>query len=127
MADLVHSRGRKFIFHSCGKIYKFLEMFIEWDFDGIITMEPTADMELERVRKQVGHRLALVGNLDVSHLLVKGTQKEVTEAVKDAIQAAGPGGGYILSAAHSHPYVDATRLRWMVEAAHEYGRYPLRG
>jgi hypothetical protein len=127
VADLVHSRGRKFIFHSCGKIYKFLEMFIDWGFDGIITLEPTADMELQRVREQVGHRLALVGNLDVSHLLVKGTQKEVTEAVRDAIRAAGPGGGYILSAAHSHPYVDATRLRWMVEAAHEHGRYPLRG
>ena len=70
---------------------------------------------------------APVGNLDVSHLLVEGTQKEVIEAVKNAIRAAGPGGGYILSAAHSHPYVDATRLRWMVEAAHDYGHYPLPG
>ncbi len=127
VADLVHSQGRKFIFHSCGKIYQFLEMFIDWGFDGIITMEPTADMDLARVREQVGHQLALVGNLDVSHLLVRGSQKEVDQAVRDAIRAAGPGGGYILSAAHSHPYVDATRLRWMVEAAHEHGRYPLQG
>ncbi len=127
VADRVHSRGRKFIFHSCGKIYQFLDMFIDWGFDGIITMEPTADMDLARVREQVGHKLALVGNLDVSHLLVRGSQKEVDRAVRDAIRAAGPGGGYILSAAHSHPYVDATRLEWMVEAAHEHGRYPLRG
>ena len=84
-------------------------------------------MDLGRVREQVGHRLSLIGNLDVSHLLVKGTRKEVDQAVRDAIRAAGPGGGYILSAAHSHPYVDAKRLQWMVEAAHEHGRYPLRG
>jgi hypothetical protein len=127
VADLVHSRGRKFIFHSCGKIYQFLDMFVDWGFDGIITMEPTADMDLARVREQVGHKLALVGNLDVSHLLVRGSHKEVDQAVREAIRAAGPGGGYILSAAHSHPYVDATRLQWMVEAAHEHGRYPLRG
>ena len=47
-------------------------------------------------------------------------------AVKNAIRAAAPGGGYLLSAAHSHPFVDATRLRWMLEAAHRYGEYPIR-
>jgi len=127
VAELVHSRGRKFVFHSCGKIYKFLDRFVDWGFDGIITMEPTADMDLARVREQVGHKLALIGNLDVSHLLVKGTRAEVDAAVRKAIHDAGPGGGYILSAAHSHPFVDAERLRWMVEAAHEHGRYPLQG
>ncbi|MCP4036230.1 MAG: hypothetical protein GY944_26240 [bacterium] len=125
VADLVHSRGRKFIFHSCGKIYKFLDRFVDWGFDGIITMEPTAGMELARVREQVGHKLALIGNLDVSHLLVSGTRAEVDAAVKQAIHDAGRGGGYVLSAAHSHPFVDAERLEWMLEAAHEYGRYPL--
>jgi len=125
VADLVHSRGRKFIFHSCGNIYKFLERFVDWGFDGIITMEPTAGMELAKVREQVGHDLVLIGNLDVSHLLVKGTRAEVDTAVKHAIRDAGRGGGFILSAAHSHPFVDAERLRWMVEAAHEHGRYPL--
>ena len=34
-----------------------LDRFIEWGFDGIITMEPTAGMELGRVREQVGHKL----------------------------------------------------------------------
>jgi uroporphyrinogen decarboxylase len=126
VADLVHSYGRKFVFHSCGKIYQFLNKFVDWGFDGIITMEPTADMDLGRVREQVGHELVLIGNLDVSHLLVKGTRDEIDAAVKKAIQDAARGGGYILSAAHSHPYVDATRLQWMVESAHEHGRYPIR-
>ncbi|MBW2273541.1 MAG: hypothetical protein JRG96_09740 [Deltaproteobacteria bacterium] len=126
VADAVHRRGKKLIFHSCGQIYPFLDKFVEWGFDGIITMEPTAGMELAKVREQVGHRLVLVGNLDVSRLLVEGTRKEVDEAVKQAIRAAAPGGGYILSAAHSHPFVDAERLGWMVEAAHEHGSYPIR-
>ena len=126
VADAVHRRGRKLVFHSCGQVYKFLEHFIDWGFDGIITMEPTAGMDLAKVREQVGHRLVLVGNLDVSRLLVEGTRKEVDEAVKQAIGAAARGGGYILSAAHAHPFVDAERLRWMVEAAHEHGRYPIR-
>jgi uroporphyrinogen-III decarboxylase len=125
VTDLVHRHGRKFVFHSCGRIYKFLEHFVDWGFDGIITMAPTAGMDLARVREQVGHDLVLIGNLDVSQLLVRGSRREVEAAVKKAIADAARGGGYVLSAAHSHPFVDPQRLRWMVEAAHRYGRYPI--
>ena len=40
VADYVHQRKRKFIFHSCGNIYQLLDKFIEWGFDGIITWSP---------------------------------------------------------------------------------------
>ncbi|MEA1959100.1 MAG: uroporphyrinogen decarboxylase family protein [Chloroflexota bacterium] len=125
VAELVHKRNKKLIWHSCGNIYKLLDMFVEWGFDGIITMEPTAGMELGKVREQVGHKLVMVGNLDVSYLLVKGTREEIEEAVKQALRDAARGGGYILSASHSHPYVDGDRLGWMVEAVHKYGKYPI--
>jgi uroporphyrinogen decarboxylase len=125
VSDLVHRSGKKLVFHSCGRIYEFLDRFVDWGFDGIITMEPTAGMELSKVREQVGHDLVLIGNLDVSHLLVRGTREEVEDAVKRAIRDAARGGGYVLSAAHSHPFIDPERLRWMVEAAHAHGRYPI--
>jgi len=70
-----------------------LNKFVEWGFDGIITMEPTAGMDLGKVREQVGHKLVLIGNLDVSYLVVKGTQQEVEDAVKKAIRDAARGGG----------------------------------
>jgi hypothetical protein len=125
VSQFVHSKNRKFIFHCCGNIYALLDKFIEWGFDGIITMEPTAGMELGRVREQVGHKLVLIGNLDVSYLMVKGTQQEMEDAVKKAIRDASKGGGYILSTSHSHPAVDPIRLKWMVDAAHKYGKYPI--
>jgi len=125
VADFVHRQKRKFIFHCCGNIYALLDKFIEWGFDGIITLEPTAGMDLGKVREKVGHKLVLIGNLDVSYLMVKGTQQEVEEAVKKAIHDAARGGGYILSTSHSHPTVDPMRLKWMVDAAHKYGKYPI--
>jgi hypothetical protein len=125
-AALVHSRNKKLIFHSCGNVYPLLDKFVDWGFDGLITLEPTAGMDLGKVRERVGHKLVLVGNLDVSHLLVHGTREEIDAAVIQAIRAAAPGGGYILSPSHSHAGVDSTRLQWMVEAAHEHGRYPIR-
>lgn len=125
ITDFVHKKNKKIIWHTCGNIYDFLEYLIEWGFDGIITMEPTAGMDLGKVREKVGHRLVLVGNLDVSYLLVNGTKQEIEHAVKKAIKDAAQGGGYILSACHSHPKVDPIRLKWMVEFAHKYGQYPI--
>ncbi len=125
ITELVHRKNKKIIWHSCGKIYKFLDYFMDWGFDGIITMEPTADMDVGLVREHVGHKLVLVGNLDVSYLLVKGTKDEIEAEVKNCIKKAAKGGGYILSACHSHPFVDPERMKWMVEAAHKYGKYPI--
>lgn len=125
VSELVHKQNKKLIWHSCGNIYLFLDKFVEWGFDGLLTMEPTAGMELGRVREQVGHKLFLIGNLDVSYLLVRGTREEVEDAVKKAIRDAARGGGYILSQSHTHSAVDPTRLNWMIEAAHKYGKYPI--
>jgi uroporphyrinogen decarboxylase len=126
LAEAVHRKNKKLIFHSCGNVHLLLDKFVEWGFDGLITLEPTAGMDLGRVRDQVAHKLVLIGNLDVSHLLVKGSRQEIEDAVKKAIRDAARGGGYILSACHSHPSVDPVRLGWMVEAAHHYGQYPIR-
>lgn len=125
VSELVHKQNKKLVWHCCGNIYAFLDYFVDWGFDGIITMEPTAGMDLGKVREQIGHKLVLIGNLDVSYLMVRGTQQEVEDAVKKAIADAAKGGGYILSTSHSHPDVDATRLKWMVDAAHKYGKYPI--
>lgn len=125
IAQFVHKKGKKLVLHSCGNVYKLLEKYVEWGFDGLLTLEPTASMDLGKVRKIVGHDLVLIGNLDVSYLLVKGSRKEVEDAVKKAVRDAASGGGFILAPAHNHSAVDPTRLEWMVEAAHQFGNYPI--
>lgn len=117
----------KILMHACGNTYDLLEWFADCGFDAVHPLEPTAGMELANVKEMVGDRICIIGNIDVSHILVDGTREEVFEAVRSAIRDAGSGGGYILGPDHSHPKVSVERLRWMVEAVEKHGHYPLMG
>ena len=125
VTETAHAQGMKIVVHSCGNTYQLLDWFADCGFDGVHALEPTAGMELKRVKEMVGDRMCLVGNIDVSHVLVDGSREEVFAAVRQAIQDAAPGGGFILAPTHSHQKVSVENLRWMLEAAEEYGRYPL--
>ena len=125
ITDTVHERGGKIVLHTDGQITPLLDFIIDCGFDGLHSLEPTANVDLALVKKKVGDKLCLLGNIDVAHVLTYGTKQEVYDAVKYAIKTAGPGGGFIVSAANMHPAVKAPNLRWMVEATKEFGKYPL--
>ncbi|MHA1757212.1 MAG: uroporphyrinogen decarboxylase family protein [Promethearchaeota archaeon] len=120
----IHEWGGKIIFHSDGDITSILDFVVEAGFDGLHCLEPPY-VDLDLVKKKVGDKLCLLGNIDTTHVLVKGTKEEVEAAVKYAIKKLGPNGGYILSPSNSHPLMTYQNLKWMIEACRKYGRYPL--
>lgn len=122
-----HAAGLKIIIHSCGNTTPLLGWLAECGFDGVQSLEPTAGVDLAEAKRLVGDRMCLIGNLDVTSVLVDADRADVESSVKQAITDAGTGGGFILSPAHNHEDVSVERLRWMVEACHEFGRYPLTG
>ena len=125
VTDAVHEWGGKIIFHSDGDITSLLDFVLKAGFDGLHCLEPPY-VDLELVKRKVGDKLCLLGNIDTSHILVKGTQKEVEDAVKYAIRKLGRGGGYMLSPSNSHPDMTYQNIKWMIEATKRYGVYPLK-
>ena len=125
ITDTVHERGCKIVLHTDGQITPLLDFIVGCGFDGLQSLEPTAGVDLALVKKKVGDKLCLMGNIDVAHTLVYGTKQEVYDSVKYAIKTAGFGGGFIVSAANMHPAIKVQNLRWMIEATHEFGNYPL--
>jgi len=125
VADEAHKRGLKIIIHSCGNIYQLLDLFVEWGFDGVHSLEPTASIDLAEVKQRVGDKICVFGNLDITHVLSHGTHQEVEEAVKAALQAAAQDGGFIMAMTNSHNGVKVENTRWMIEFTHRYGTYPL--
>ncbi|MFA5399514.1 MAG: uroporphyrinogen decarboxylase family protein [Dehalococcoidia bacterium] len=125
LCEEAHRRGIKIIVHSCGNVNLLLEMFAGWGFDGVHSLEPTAGIDIADVKKRLGKRMCILGNMDISHVLSEGTREEVEAAVKAQLKAAAMDGGYIMAMTNSHNAVKVGNTRWMIEDTHRYGVYPL--
>lgn len=125
ITETAHKCGMKIIVHSCGRVYDLLEWWADCGFDGVHALEPTAGIEIAKVKEMIGDRLCIVGNIDITRILVDATKEEVFEDVRQHIADAGKGGGYMVAPTNSHPDMSLDRLKWMIEATHKYGRYPL--
>jgi len=123
ICDLVHKRGKKVVKHSDGELTPLVPALMEAGVDGIHPIQPQC-MDIRETKKRFGDRLCIVGNIDCSDLLVNGTEKEVDEVVRDTIEKAAPGGGYIISSSNSiHPGVNPDNYIAMVKATKKYGIY----
>lgn len=123
----VHQRGGKIIKHSDGKLTPLVPMLIEAGFDGIHPIQPQC-MDIAEIKRDFGNQACLLGNIDCAFLLVFGSPAEVRESVRETIRKAAPGGGYILSSSNSiHPGCRPENYLALVQAAREFGKYPLGG
>lgn len=114
-----------YIYHSDGRLYSVLDDIIGCGFNALHPIEPKA-MDIVELKKKVGDKLCLLGNLDLGYTLTRGTPREVEEEVKERIRMVGPGGGYCVGSSNSvTAYVPLANYNAMREAAFKYGTYPL--
>jgi uroporphyrinogen decarboxylase len=124
--DAAHDEGVPFIKHTDGNIWAILDDLVQAGIDALDPIEPAAGMDIGEVKAKYGDRIAVIGNVDCSFVLTRGTVEEVEEAVKETIAKASPGGGHILASSNSiHPAVKPENYKAMVEAARKFGRYPI--
>lgn len=124
-AELAHRKGKFFIMHSDGDVRMVLDDIIGAGVDALHPIEPKA-MDIAELKRTVGSRLSLCGNIDLRYTLTRGTPAEVDAEVKERIRAVAPGGGYALGSSNSVPeYVPLENFNAMREACFKYGRYPI--
>jgi uroporphyrinogen decarboxylase len=124
LVDVAHEKGGKALKHTDGNLWPILDRFVDIGLDGIHPLQPQGGMDLKKVKQHCGDKICLLGNIDCGELLPNGTEEEVEQAVKQAIEDAGPGGGYIISSSNTiHPGCKPENYIAMVRAAHKYGKY----
>jgi uroporphyrinogen-III decarboxylase len=92
--------GKKILKHCCGNVNLFMDFFVEIGFDAYQSIQPTAGMDLCRLKRDYGDRLALWGGVAVENL-VGGTPEDVRRDVRRAMDCAKPGGRFLLGSSHS--------------------------
>jgi uroporphyrinogen decarboxylase len=119
-----HSYGLHVIKHSDGNLDSILDLLVESELDCLHPIDPLAGMSLERVKREYGARICIMGNVNCAGNLVFGTEKQVVDEVRHCIETGAPGGGYILSSSNSIPRsVKPKNYLAMIEAVKRYGQY----
>jgi uroporphyrinogen decarboxylase len=117
-------KGAIVFVHCDGNVYPILDDMVSAGIDGWHAIEPQAGMDIGYVKEKYGDRTCLIGNIDVSHTLPFGSEEDVVREVKERINLAAPGGGYILSSSNSiHRGVKPSNAIAMYRADRKYGVY----
>lgn len=124
---LCKEAGIPTILHSCGKEKELVKICVEeTDLSCINPLEvpPMGDCNLKEIKEKYGKRIALMGNIHTTEIMLKGSVKDVEEAAKKAIDDAGENGGFLLSTGdqcgRDTPDENIYKL---VEVARTYGKY----
>ena len=102
MYQLVKSKGKFVMLHSCGKLDEIFPDLIECGLDIFNPFQPEVTDVFE-TKKKYGDKLSFYGGISTQKTLPFGTVEQVTDEVKRLIDIVGENGGYIASPAHDIP------------------------
>ena len=119
--------GLATMLHSCGKEMHIVQRCAQdSDLNCINPLEiaPMGDCDLAQVKRLYGDRIALMGNLHTTDVMLRGSVEQVRSAARQAIDDAGKGGGFILSTGDQCGRdTPDENIRALVEVCQSYGRY----
>jgi uroporphyrinogen decarboxylase len=89
-------QGYYVIKHTDGNIMPILDQLVQCRPHALHSLDPQAGVDLAEIKRLYGKELCLIGNVNCG-LLDTGTDAQVDDAVRYALQHGMPGGGYIFS------------------------------
>jgi uroporphyrinogen decarboxylase len=92
--DEARKIGLYTIKHTDGNIMPILDQLVECKPHAIHSIDPMAKVDIREVKKLVGDKVCLCGNVNCA-LMQTGTEQEVIESAEYCLTHAKPGGGYI--------------------------------
>jgi len=101
-----------------------LDQLVEANPHALHSIDPMAGVDIAEVKRLVGDKVCLIGNVDCSKLDT-GTEEEVIESTRYALQSGMPGGGYIFSTSNCvYTGMPLERYELMLDIWRTEGNYP---
>jgi uroporphyrinogen-III decarboxylase len=115
-----HAVGQRIAYHTCGGMMPILEALASMGPDALETFTPRdmgGDADLAEAKRRIGDRVCMIGGFDQAHHFFGCRPEETRAAVRCCFDAAGAGGGFILSPSDHFFDADPELLRAYAEAA----------
>ncbi len=121
--DYAHSLGLPVIMHSCGFVEPLVPGMIEAGVDCLQVIEVKAGMDLLKLKREFGDKLAFCGGMDARNLVANDIDA-IRAELEEKIPVAKQGFGYILHSDHSIPTTcNYETYRYFVDKGLELGKY----
>ncbi len=121
--DAIHTAGALAIKHTDGHTWPILDLLVRSGIDGLHGIQPSAGMDLARLREMVGPRLVLFGAIE-GQVLIEKSADEIRWQVQSQIAQAGDCGGFVLTSSNSiQAGVPPASYLTMLDALRDYGYY----
>ena len=124
--DLAHSYGALYDYYDDGVLANSMELIASAGVDVLetCTPQPVGDFDLAEAKRTIGHDVTLKGYVDLLYVLKHGTPELVEQTVREAMEIAKPGGGFIIGSSDSfREGTPPENLDSYWRACVEYGRY----
>jgi hypothetical protein len=133
--DTIHGCGGRLRAHCHDKVSTFLVQMSAMGIDALEPLEPPpfGDTDLRQAKRLVGDRMLLSGNIPSQNFILMSNE-DVRQCVRQAMEAAAPGGGYTLRTTGGTAGTNAVktpeqmetlleRIQAYIDAGLEFGRY----
>jgi len=115
--------GAYVIKHTDGNIMPVLDQLVSCRPHALHSIDPQAKVSLAEVKKLVGDKVCLAGNVNCG-LLQTGTDDEVRSDIMRSLRDGMPGGGYIYCTSNvAFKGMPPERYQMMLDLRKKYGRY----
>lgn len=88
--------GYYVIKHTDGQIMPIIDQLVDCKPHALHSLDPMAGVDIAEVKSLYGDRLCLMGNVNCA-LMQTGSDEEILESCRYAMESGKPGGGYIFS------------------------------
>ncbi|MCG8637042.1 MAG: hypothetical protein MI863_24630 [Desulfobacterales bacterium] len=112
-------------FHSDGDLTKVMDDLLTLGMNAVNPIE-TGCMDLKEAKEKWGDKVCIWGNVDLHHVLTRGTVEETVAEVIRCMKEGAKGGGYICASSNSITnYCKVENVKAMLDAVKKYGTYPI--
>jgi len=112
--------------HTDGNIMPILDALVDARPHALHSLDPQGGVDIAEVRKRVGDRMCLIGNVSCA-ALDTGTEEDVRRSARYCLREGMRGWGYVFSSSNCiYTGMDVRKYECMLEVWREEGNYPAR-